>query len=272
MHKGLELLGELPPCLRLIRETHKVLLSGVRGDNELPGQFRRGQNFIGGSGSYRIEDARFVPPPPKQMKQCLSDFEKYLNREQTDDTDPLLVQLALIHYQFETIHPFRDGNGRIGRLLVPLLLKHHGRIDSPVLYVSAYFERHREEYVDGLLNVSQRGDWVAWINFFLRGFHESAEEAITQAAGLLELRTSYHRQFQKGRSSARLIRLIDRLFQSPSITIKQAAKLLDVSDQAAANNIHKLEEKGVLREVTEKERYKVFVADQILKFVYDQVE
>lgn len=267
MQHGLELLAELPVSLRLIREVHRVLLSGTRGGSQDPGEFRRSQNFIRGPWSERIEDARFVPPPVPEMKQALSDFEKYLHLDEV--ADPFLIRLALIHYQFEAIHPFRDGNGRVGRLLLPLLMVSKGRLESPILYLSAFFERHRETYADLLLRVSQEGDWVSWIRFFLRAVHESAREATDQALALLDLRHNYHRRFQTGRSSARLIRLIDSLFQSPSVTIAKAAKLLDLSNQGAANNIHLLEEAGVLREVTGKKRNQVYVADGILAFFFE---
>jgi Fic family protein len=267
MQHGLGLLSELPVSLRLIREVHRVLLSGTRGGKQDPGEFRRSQNFIRGPQSERIEEARFIPPPVPQMKQALSEFEEYLHRD--DLPDPFLIRLALIHYQFEAIHPFRDGNGRVGRLLMPLLMVSKGRLDSPILYLSAFFERHRQTYADLLLRVSQEGDWESWIQFFLRAVRESAGEATEQALALLDLRQSYHRRFQTGRSSARLIRLIDALFQNPSITIAKAAGLLDLSNQGAANNIHALEEAGVLREMTGRKRNQVYVADEILAFLYD---
>lgn len=208
-----------------------------------------------------------MPPPVPRMNEGLGTFERYLHDE--DPVDPALVRLALIHYQFETLHPFRDGNGRVGRLLIPLLMCSWERLDAPILYVSSFFERHRETYVGLLLRVSQEGDWIAWINFFLRGVEESASEATDQAVALLDLRQQYHRQFQKSRASASLLRLIDRLFQSPSITIKQASELLDMTHQGAAKNIHRLEDAGILREVTGQKRNQVFVADGIVSFMYD---
>lgn len=272
MIRGLELLQELPVCLRLIREVHKVLLTGVRGDQERPGEFRTHQNWVRGKLDDTIENARFVPPPVPEMTQALDEFERYLNQEPSPDHDPVLVQLALIHYQFETIHPFRDGNGRVGRLLIPLLLCSYGRLDSPILYLSAFFERNRDLYVDLLLHVSQTGEWLPWIDFFLRGVLESSEEAVRQATDLLALRQKYHRQFQTGRSSALLIRLIDRLFQTPSITIAAAADLLGVTQQAASNNIRKLQEAGILRETTGRRRGQIFLASEIMSFMYDRTD
>jgi len=270
MQHALQRLESLPISLRLIQEIHRVLLSGVRGDREAPGAFRRTQNFIGAGINSRIEDARFVPPPVNRLDGCLKDFEAYLH----DDTveDPFLVRLALSHYQFEAIHPFRDGNGRVGRLLIPLLMIAKDRLDAPILYLSAYFERNRETYVDLLLEVSKKGSWIRWIDFFLDGVTESARESTRQATALLELRQQYHRRFQSDRSSARIIRLIDELFQSPSITIRRAASILGVTPQGAANNVHKLVDAGILREMTGRARNQVFVADQILAFMYDRPE
>lgn len=268
MQHALHRLQALPISLRLIQEIHRVLLSGVRGDREDPGTFRRSQNFIGAGVANSIEDARFVPPPVNLLDGCLRDFEAYLH----DDTieDPFLVQLALAHYQFETIHPFRDGNGRVGRLLIPLLMIAKDRLDAPILYLSAYFERNREAYVDLLLEVSQKGSWIRWIDFFLDGVAESAQESTRQATALMELRQRYHRRFQADRSSARIIRLIDELFQSPSITIRRAAAILDLTPQGAANNIHKLRESGIVREITGGSRNQVFMADEIIAFMHDR--
>lgn len=270
MRRGLELLRELPVCLRLIREVHAALLRGVRGEREQPGEFRESQNHVRGRLSDSIHDARFVPPPPPEMRSALDAFERYLNEEPSSQSDPALVRLALIHYQFETIHPFRDGNGRIGRLLIPLLLIGCGHLEAPVLYLSAYFERHRDLYVDLLLAVSQTGDWAAWIDFFLEGVCVSAAEATQQATELLALRQRYHRTLQTARSSALLIRLIDRLFEVPSITIDAASRLLNVTPQAAAYNIKKLVGAGIVRESTGRRKGQVFVADEIMAFMYDR--
>lgn len=267
MQHGLKRLESLPVSLRLIKELHGVLLSGVRGERQDPGAFRRTQNFIGGRPGDKIEDARFVPPPIPEMDRALSELETYLHDETIED--PFLIQLALIHYQFEAIHPFRDGNGRVGRLLIPLIMVAKERLDAPLLYLSAFFERNRQTYVDLLLRVSQTGDWIRWIDHFLEAVGESATEATGQATALLELRQRYHRRFQKDRSSARIIRLVDELFQTPSITIRKAAKVLSLTQQGAANNIHKLEAAGVLREVTGGKRNQVFVADEIVRFLYD---
>jgi Fic family protein len=180
---------------------------------------------------------------------------------------PLLVKLALVHYQFEAIHPFRDGNGRIGRLLLPLLLVREGRLDEPILYLSAYFERHRQTYLDLLLAVSQRGAWLEWVRFFLDGVKTSAIESLAQADALLKLRQQYHDRFRSARSFGALQQLIDNLFVSPSTTMTATAKALKITPAAASANIRKLQQGGVLREMTGRKRDQIFVAHEILRFM-----
>ncbi|MBD3370026.1 Fic family protein [Candidatus Fermentibacteria bacterium] len=272
MKHGLALMESLPVCLRLIREEHKVLMSGVRGSKEKPGEFRTSQNYIRSKVGRGIKNARYIPPPVKEMNVALDNFERYVNTEEDQCENPILIRLALIHYQFEAIHPFRDGNGRIGRLILPLILCNKGKLNSPILYMSAFFERNRDEYVDLLLNVSRTGDWISWIDFFLEAVLVSAEESITIAEALLELRQQYHRLVQKGRSTALLVLLIDSLFQLPAITINKAANLLNVSHQAAANNIRKLEDLGILTEISGRSRNMVFIAEKILSFMYEHYE
>ena len=272
MNFGLQRLNELPVCLRLLREIHGELMKGARGGRERPGEFRDKQNWIGSS-TVSIQDARLVPPPVAEMGECLQDFEAYLNEDWDDPHGlPLLVRLGLVHYQFETIHPFRDGNGRIGRLLIPLLLCSADRMRYPLLYVSAYLERRRDDYTDLLLEVSRRGDWIAWVEFFLATIGESAEESIRQAGGLIELRERYQQDFQKARKSGLLQKLIDRLFMQPSITIRQAADATGLTDAAAAHNVRKLEDAGILYRVEGRSHPRVYVADEILRFLYDAEE
>lgn len=266
MNHGLRRLKDLPVCLRLIREIHQQLLFGVRGESERPGEFRQTQNWIGLKGT-RISDARYVPPPLPEMARTLDDFENRLN-EPTKQV-PVLVELALVHYQFEAIHPFRDGNGRIGRLLLPLLLCSRGRMIEPILYLSSFFERNRDEYADLLLRVSQTGDWASWIGFFLQAVGECAEEAIAQAQGLLTLRDSYQERFQRARSSALLEKLVNQLFVTPSITIGKASELLKVTYAAASANVTKLVDAGILQRVSGLSHPRVFVAREILKFMED---
>jgi len=206
-----------------------------------------------------------VPPPPGAMRECLDAFEKRLHAR--EERLPLLVKLALVHYQFETIHPFRNDNGRIGRLLLPLPLVREKRLEEPVLYLSAYLERHRKQYMDLLLAVSQKGAWLEWVRFFLKGIEESASESLEQTDTLLALRGRYHNQFRSARSFGVLQQLIDNLFVSPSITMTTTAKALKITPAAASANIRKLTEGGVLREVTGRKRDQVFVAHEILKFM-----
>jgi Fic family protein len=280
MQRGLHLLKKLPVSLRFIRELHAVLLHGVRGEREHPGQFRTCQNWIGRkSGS--IRDATFVPPPVKEMGEALDDLEKFIHLEphadipdplgSRDDPDlpPIVIRQALIHYQFEAIHPFRDGNGRVGRLLVPLLFISHGLLKAPLLYLSAYFERHRSDYHALLFAVSQRGAWNEWVDFFLRGVEESANESIRHADALIALRERWKARFEKARSPALLHKLIDHLFDTPAIRIGDAKRLLGVTTASASAIIKKLVEAGIVAERTGRMRGQVFVAADIVKLIGD---
>jgi Fic family protein len=264
MEHGLELVKKLPVSLRLVKELHGVLLDGVRGGQDRPGAFRTEQNYIGARHA-SIHEARFVPPPVPEMREALERWEKDLHVQ--PDPLPLLVRLAVVHYQFEAIHPFRDGNGRIGRLLIPLLLCDRQRLPDPLLYMSAYFDRHRDEYVDLLLAVSTRGTWEAWIAFFLRGVAECAQESLVFTDQLLALRERYHESVRSARSSGLLATLIDQLFRLPSITITQAKNLLGVTPAAASYNLKKLAERGIVTEVTGRTRGQFYVAREILAFV-----
>lgn len=263
------LASPLPLSLRLIRDLHRVLVDGVRGNRERPGEFRSVQNFIGRP-SDSIHTARYVPPPVREMHACLDDLERRLHRE--DEALPILVKGALVHYQFEAIHPFRDGNGRVGRLLIPLMLVRGERLPQPVLYLSAYLERNRERYMDLLADVSRTGAWLAWVHFFLRGVEESAVESLEQAEAILALRQRYHDAVRDARSFGHLQRLIDELFVSPSITIALAAGKLGVTPAAASGHIKKLVAAGVLREWTGRRRDQVFVAPDILAFMRNRGE
>lgn len=261
---GLERLDEIPVVVRLLRELHRRLLSGVRGERQRPGEFRNSQNWIGPKGG-SIQNARFVPPPPGKVEDLMADLEKYIN---TADDYPPLIRLALIHYQFETIHPFRDGNGRIGRLLITLLLVHWDLLPLPLLTLSAYFERHRDEYVDRLLAVSRDGDWSGWVRFFLDAVEVQSEEANKTARRLSHLKADWRNNIQsQPRSSALLLALVDHLFERPMFSIPQAAELLDVSYQSAKNNVEKLQEEGVIVEVPDTYP-QLYAATDILKELY----
>lgn len=260
---GLELLKELPVSLRLLRRVHERLLTGVRGEDRRPGHFRDRPNMIGAPGQTPAE-ARFVPPPVAEMRTALNDLERYIAYP---SGLPALVDLALIHYQFETIHPFLDGNGRLGRLLISLLLCERGCLTQPLLYLSAYFERHRDAYMDHLLDVSRRGSWLGWIEFFLRGVAIQSGSAVGRCNDLLDLWGRYRTKTHNISNSSALLRLIDILFERPAITIGQAAEALGITFSGAQRNIEKLEQAGILREVTGRSRDRIYIADEIVHII-----
>ncbi len=260
IERGLARLQELPVSQRLILELHGVLMKGVRGEESTPGEFRRRQNWIG-TPRCTLMEATFVPPPVLEMKDAFSDFEKYLHSE---SQHPPLVRLAFMHYQFEAIHPFLDGNGRIGRLLISLLLCRDGLLPQPLLYLSDYFERNRDEYYALLLAVSQKGDWRSWVTFFLDGVADQSKDAISRTRQLLDLWQRYRDMFQSARSAATLLRLVDNLFEFPVVTISRAAKHAGVTPVSATRSIEKLLEAGIVKEVTGKQRNKIYVASDIL--------
>lgn len=261
MNHGVALLSRLPLCLRLVRELHEKLLTGVRGAEETPGQVRRVQNFIGRGD---LASARFVPPPPERLEPLLTDFEQYLNLSDADDGAPLLVRLAMAHYQFETLHPFRDGNGRVGRLLIPLTLLAHGRVTTPTLYVSGYLEQHKRRYVDRMLEASQTGDFAPWIEFFLEALCAAADESSRRADQLIALRERYREQLHEARSSALTLKLVDALFELPLVTPQRAMRLLDVTAATAGQHLNRLVQAGILSEVTGRKRDRQFVAPELL--------
>lgn len=262
LEHGLAQLPKLPVCLRLIREMHAILLTGVRGADNRPGEFRDQQNAIGIQGQ-SIAHARFVPPPPgPELDGALDAFEKFLHAE---SPLPLLVRLALIHYQFEAIHPFFDGNGRVGRILVALLLCAQDRLSQPLLYMSAYFERHRREYADHMLRVSQHGAWIPWVHFFLQGIVEQCEDAVTRSTKLAGLRAEYRSRLAK--SSGNVHTLVDELCARPAVTIPQVAKKLRVTYRAASLIVDKLVTARILEEVTGRSRDRVYVATDVVKII-----
>jgi Fic family protein len=260
---GLERVSELPLSLRLIREMHERLLAGVRGEHQTPGEFRRSQNWIGPPGC-TLTDANYVPPPVKEMKQALYAFEKYLH---TPSRLPPLIRLAMIHYQFEAIHPFLDGNGRIGRLLITLLLCTQSLLPQPLLYLSAFFERHKDDYYRLLLAVSQKGHWENWIRFFLRAVATQARDAIRRSDSLLALWHDYRARMQEARASALLLQLVYELFEYPAITNRRAADRLSITARSAQLNVEKLVEAGILQESTGQQRNRVYVAPEIIRIL-----
>ncbi|MEW6285396.1 MAG: Fic family protein [Chloroflexota bacterium] len=257
---GLRRIQQLPVSLRLLKELHERLLKGVRGDTATPGEFRRTQNWIGAPGC-TLNEAHYVPPPPDELMPALDAFEKYIYSDQ--DTPPLL-RLAFLHYQCEAIHPFVDGNGRIGRLLISLLLVHWGILPLPLLYLSAWFEKHRQEYYRRLLEVSAAGDWMGWIHFFLQGVSEQAQDANSRLKQLLNLQTEWRRRVTQARSSALLLNLVDMLFEMPICTIPQVAERLHVRYPSAKNAVERLVQSGILSSLGDMRYGKVFIARQIL--------
>ncbi len=260
---GIARLEKLPLSLRLIREMHERLLGGVRGENRTPGEFRRSQNWIGPPGC-TLEDAVYVPPPVDEMKQALYDLEQYLH---TKSTLPPLMRLALIHYQFEAIHPFLDGNGRIGRLLTTLLICTEGLLPQPLLYLSAFFERYRDDYYRLLLKVSQRGSWTEWMSFFLRAIEVQSKDAISRSDQLLRLWQDYRDKLQEARASSLLLQLVDELFAYPAITNSRVSQRLQITPRSSQLNIEKLVAAGILREVTGKKRNRIYLAPEVMKIL-----
>ena len=260
---GLERLETLPLSLRLIRELHGRLMEGVRGEHQTPGEFRRSQNWIGPPGCL-LNDATFVPPPPDAMRHALEELETYLH---TELDYPPLVRLGLIHYQFEAIHPFLDGNGRVGRLLIVLLPCAWKLLPQPLLYLSAYFQRHRDIYYERLLAVSQREAWNEWLQFFLEAVLVQSRDAISRSRRLLDLRERYREDLQHRRAAARLLQVTDYLFIRPIVTISDVSEALDIDYQSAYRYIHTLEEAGILSETTGRSRPLVYQADEIFNAI-----
>lgn len=263
LEHGLERLRELPLSLRLVRELHEHLMRGVRGDQATPGEFRRSQNWIGPAGSTPAT-APYVPPPPDAMMDCLASWEGFLHdRERLPD----LIQCALMHEQFEAIHPFLDGNGRVGRLLITLFLVECGRLSQPLLYLSDYIEAHRQEYYDRLQRVRTEGDWPGWLRFFLVGVEETARSAIRQASRLMDLRESYRQRLSRKPNA---LRLLDELFVNPYLTAARAAQVLNVSNPTARQAIALLQGEGLLAEMTGRSWRRIYLARPILEAIEDR--
>jgi Fic family protein len=220
---GLEAVKSLPICVRLANEMHARLMVDVRGHDKRPGELRSKQNWIG-TAKTPISMARYIPPPHSAVPDLMFDWEKFVNEP---STIPVLVRCALMHYQFEAIHPYEDGNGRIGRALIVLFLRQEGVLSTPLLYMSAYFERHDDEYRDHLLQISQTGDWRPWIKFFLDGVAAQAQDALDRSLRIRSLQDDYRELLQKNRASANASRLLDGLFTNPYVTIPRAQEFLD---------------------------------------------
>lgn len=264
--EALRMLQEIPVSNRLIKAVHRALLSGLttqRGANKQPGEYKTQQNFIGGA-TRRIEDARFVPPPPQETEIAMTALERYLNREH-DAGIPPLIDAALMHYQFETIHPFADGNGRVGRILIPIYLMQRGILQQPLLYFSPAVEGQKARYVDMMLGVSRHGAWSAWIVFFLEAVTAACAKSADTIGRLLALRDRFRQQIAESGGSARYSIISDRLFSTPVISAPEAATLLQVSYPAAQNALTRLEKLGILTELTYTSHPKRFIATSVLE-------
>lgn len=270
MQHGLSRLNndELPMCLRLIKEIHEVLMQQVRGGAAAltPGEFRTTQNWIGGSGP---SNARFVPPPPGDMDDALGELEKYMHEE---DSLPPLIHCALIHYQFETIHPFNDGNGRVGRLLITLYLVWKGLLQEPMLYLSAYLKAHQQEYYDRLQQVRTDGNFEAWIRFFLQGIVTVSRQVIDTTRRIQQLERTDTERLIAANAGIYAIQFLRVLMKFPVLTVDQAAKQLGVSYKKANELFKTCEEMGLIRQVTEGKRNRKFVYSEYLRILNEGTE
>ena len=256
---------KIPLSLRLIRELHKILMTGVRGGEAELGQFRRLQVGVRGRGT--VQEAVFIPPPPPEIENCLDAFEKYLH---ANDNYPKLVRLAFIHYQFETIHPFRDGNGRIGRLLVIFLLVYWGLLPTPLLHLSRYFENNKEAYCDLMFEVNTKGAWREWILFFLEAIRSQAADIVRRINALDALRKDWRELIKRPKASASDVELAEALIGNPVITYKSAAVLLSVKYSVARDCVNRLVELGILSQLGEIRYPKAFIADAIFEILFSE--
>ena len=269
LYHGVERLRSgFPLANRLMREMHAKLLASGRGAATMPGEFRRSQNWIGGS---RPGDASFVPPPPDLVPECMADLERFIHS--TDDGLPVLVKAGLAHVQFETVHPFLDGNGRLGRLLIPLMLCNAGLLREPLLYLSLYFKRHRSTYYRLLDDTRHTGDWEAWLRFFLQGVRDVAETAVATARSLSEtIRDDRSRIGRQGRRAGSALRVHQSLVERPIGGIPHLARRTGLSGPAVAAALGLLEELGIVREITGRQRRRVFTYERYLAVLREGTE
>ncbi len=258
---AIERLQSLPLCNRLIRETHAVLMEGVRGQEKNPGEFRYSQNWIGGQGS-TLKNARYIPPSPDDMKDAMSDLEKYIN---ADDTLDALIRAALIHYQFETIHPFLDGNGRVGRLLITLFLMEKKVLTTPALYISYFLKKNRVEYYDRMTEVRTKGNYEQWIGFFLQAIMESAEDATATIDELIALHDANVTAISKlGRATTNTMLVFHYLESNPIIEIKKTAEALGITFNTASSAVKRLIDAGILAQTSDTSRNRTFAYEAYL--------
>ncbi|KPK96097.1 cell filamentation protein Fic [bacterium SM23_31] len=261
---GKKRLEKLPMSLRLIKEIHKILIKGTRGEHKKPGEFRTSQNWVGPPGA-SINEADYIPPPPNMVISAMGELEKFLHSK---DIIPPLVKIALIHAQFETIHPFLDGNGRIGRLLITFYLMWKGILSKPLLYLSYYFKKNKALYYDMLMKVRNDGAWEKWITFFLQGICETSKEAVVTARDIIVLREEYKEKiFKHSISSIYAIRLLDLVFDMPLVNIKIVAQRLSVSNVTAIKLVNKFETLGILQETTGGKWNKEYINKEYLEII-----
>jgi Fic family protein len=264
MNFGLKRLDDLPLCLRLIREIHVILLKDVRGSEKSPGEFRRSQNWIG-PGGCTLTNATFVPPPVPEMIEAMNQLETFMYEH---DELPPLINIALIHAQFETIHPFLDGNGRMGRLLITFWLCQQKILSSPLLYLSYFFKMNRIEYYDRLMNVRKKGDWEGWIKFFLQGIASVSDESINTAKEILKMKEEHVAMVSHGvRNPANGLKLLESMFEHPIITIKKVEELLDVSYPTANTIVVEFCNLGILKQIGDNIRNKKYSYDRYIKLL-----
>lgn len=260
MNEAVKMLHTLPFSSRLIKQTHKILLSGVRGEHKLPGEYRTSQNWIGGAS---LNDAVFIPPVHTSVGELMSDIEKFAN----DDLNPLpdLLKIALIHYQFETIHPFLDGNGRVGRLLITLYLVNKGILKQPILYLSDFFERNRVLYYDNLMRVRTHNDLTQWFKFFLTGVIETAKSGVNTFNGIMQLQKEVELKIQSlGSRSGDGKKVLEYLYTKPIVDASKVAMIIDKTPTSAYKLISLLEEKEILKEITGGQRGRLYLFENYL--------
>ena len=258
LEHGISRLKKLPLCVRLTRELHEKLMTGVTGHTAAPGRFRTIQNWIGKPGS-TIATASYIPPPAGEVEPCLAAWEKFLH----ESTLPPLVTIALAHYQFEAVHPFLDGNGRVGRLLITLFLIERQILPTPLLYLSAFFEASRRDYYDGLRGVSERGAWNDWLEYFLLGVARMSEDALSRATRINQLLGQWQRKVS-GESSNNPLRVVELLGANPFMTTKGTADTLGIAFTTAQRTIERLERAGIVKQVGEAKRGRVYCAQALL--------
>lgn len=261
---ALDRLNTLPLCNRLIKETHEVLMKDVRGQEKNPGEFRYSQNWIGAAGS-TLKNARYIPPNPEDMKLSMSDLEKYIN---SDDELDLLIQAALIHYQFETIHPFLDGNGRVGRLLITLFLMEKKRLNTPALYISYYLKNNRIEYYDRMSEVRNKNNYEQWIKFFLRAIKESSEDAVETINKLSKLHNKNISVIeQMGKASKTAREIFAYIEKNPIIDVKKTSEDLSLAFSTVSASVKRLEEVGILVQTNNANRNRIFAYEDYLEIL-----